>query len=75
MASHQTKIYMAKSLIKSYVALVWVEIKPGVLLRRESIESINEDSLQVRTSSGMQYTFDTKKSFSAFLKKIGINDD
>lgn len=64
-----------KKLIKSYVALVWVEIKPGTLLRRESIESINEDFLAVRTSSGMRYTFDTKKSFAEFLKKIGINDN
>lgn len=63
-----------KKLIKSYVPLVWVEIKPGILLRRESIESINEDFLQVRTSSGMSYTFETKKGFLVFLKKIGINE-
>ena len=65
---------MAKKLVKSYVSLVWVEIKPGTFIRRESIESVDEVYLQVRTSSRTQYTFETKKEFLAFLKKIGFND-
>lgn len=64
-----------RKLIKSYVGIVWVEIKPGVLLHRSSIESIDENDLHVRCVSGMTYTFETKKEFLGFLKKIGINDN
>lgn len=63
-----------RKLIKTYVGLVWVEIKEGVLLRREAIESISENTLNVRTVSGMNYSFENKKLFLAFLKKLGINE-
>lgn len=63
-----------KRLVKNFIELVWVEIKTGVYLRKEAIESINEEYLSVRTVSGMTYTIENKKLFLQFIKKIGFND-
>jgi hypothetical protein len=63
---------MTKASIKTFSTLTWVK-KGRTFIRKESIESVNDEYLTVRTVGGMFYTFDTKKEFEKFTLQIGFN--
>jgi len=61
-----------KKLIKSYPSITWIKIR-NTFVRRDAIETINEESLRIRTSSGMEFSLD-RKEFQDFIKQTNFNE-
>lgn len=64
---------MERKLIKKYSSLYWIQ-KGRTFIRKSTIESINDEFLSIRTKSGMDHRFETKKEFEAFVKQLGFNE-